>query len=70
MIRFNELFDTVSDYTLQFAVTHTIVSTVTPSLSLLGSGFPLRIFPFLCVPEMSAASGTSFSQQQLSTTEP
>jgi hypothetical protein len=34
-----------------------------------GNGFQWRTFPFLWVPELSPASATSFSQQQL-TTEP
>jgi hypothetical protein len=37
---------------------------------LLGSGFQQRLFPFLWVPELSLASATSFSQQQLIITEP
>jgi hypothetical protein len=63
-------FDTARDYPLQVAVAHTLVSTVTSSLSLLGSGFKQRTFPFLWVRELSPASATSFSQQQLTTTEP
>jgi hypothetical protein len=39
------------------------------SLLLLGSNFQWRTFPFLWVPELSLASATSFSQQQLTTTE-
>jgi hypothetical protein len=34
------------------------------------SGFQWQTFPFLWVPERSLASATSFSQQQLTTTEP
>jgi hypothetical protein len=45
--------------------THPLVSTVTSSLSLLGSSFQQWMFPFLLVPRLSSASGTSFSQQQL-----
>jgi hypothetical protein len=37
---------------------------------LQGSGFQRRTFPFLWVPELSPASATSFSQQQLTRTEP
>jgi hypothetical protein len=54
-------FDTECDYTLQFTITHILVSTVTSSLPLLGSGFQRRIFPFLLVPNLSPASATSFS---------
>jgi hypothetical protein len=63
------LFDPGRDYTLQVTITRTrtLVSTVTP---LLGSGFQRRAFPLLWVPELSPASATSFSQQQLTTTEP
>jgi hypothetical protein len=39
MTGFIELFDTARDYTLQFTVTHILVSKVTSSLPLLGSGF-------------------------------
>jgi hypothetical protein len=49
---------------------HRVVSTVTSSLPLFGSGFQRRTFPFLRVPELSPASATSFSQQQLTATEP
>jgi hypothetical protein len=56
--------DTARDYTLQFNITHTLVSTVTSSLPLLGSGFQRRIFT-VWVPELSPASTTSFSEQQL-----
>jgi hypothetical protein len=49
---------------------HNILSTVTTSLPLLGSGFQRWMFPFLWVPELFPASGTSFLQQQLTTTEP
>jgi hypothetical protein len=42
---------------------------VTSSLPLLGGGFQRRMFPLLWVPELSPASATSFSQQQLTTTE-
>jgi hypothetical protein len=48
------------DYTLQFTVTHKLMSTVTSSLSLLGSGFQRRTFPFLWVPELSPVSAASF----------
>jgi hypothetical protein len=41
--------------------THILVSTVTSSLPLLGSGFQRwTFFPFLCVPELFPASATSF----------
>jgi hypothetical protein len=48
----------------------TLVSTVTSLLPLLDSGFPRRTFPFLWLPNLSPGSATSFSQQQLSRTEP
>jgi hypothetical protein len=66
MIGFTGLFDTARDYN----ITNTLMSTVTSSLLLLGSGFQRRTFPFLWVPELSPASATSFSHQQLTTTEP
>jgi hypothetical protein len=50
--------------------THTLVYTVTSSLPLLGIGFQWRMFPFLWVPYLSPALATSFSQQQLTTSEP
>jgi hypothetical protein len=65
MAVFIEHFDTARDYILQFTVTHTLVSAVTPLVPLLGSGFQRRTFPFLWVPEILPASATSFSQQQL-----
>jgi hypothetical protein len=37
---------------------------------LLGSCFQVQMFPFPCVPELSSASFTSFSQQQLTMAEP
>jgi hypothetical protein len=49
--------------------THTLVSRVTSSLTLLGSGFQRRTFRFLWVPDQSPASAPSFSHQQLTTTE-
>jgi hypothetical protein len=69
MIGFIGLFDSARDYTLYFAITHTLVPTVTSSLPLLCSGFQRRTFLFLWVPELSTASATSFKQQQLTTTE-
>jgi hypothetical protein len=51
-------FDTARECTLQFTYTHThtqthiLVSTVTSSLLLLGSGFQRRMIPFLQVPEL------------------
>jgi hypothetical protein len=68
MTGFIGLFDTARDYTLQYTVTHARI--VTYSLPLLGSGFQGLMFPFLWVPELFTASDTSFSQQQLTTTEP
>jgi hypothetical protein len=55
MAGFIALLDTAYDYTLQFIVT--LVSTVTSSLSLLGSGFKQRTFPLLM--ELSPASAKS-----------
>jgi hypothetical protein len=62
MTGFIGLFGTASDYTLQYAVTHThtLVFTFTSSLPLLGSGFQWRTFPFVWFPELSPASATSF----------
>jgi hypothetical protein len=34
MAGFAKLFDTARDFTLQFTITHTLVSTVTPSLAV------------------------------------
>jgi hypothetical protein len=66
------LFDTVRNYALQYkhTHTHTLVSTVTSSLSLFSSGFQRRTFPSLSFQERSPVSVTSFEQQQLTTTEP
>jgi hypothetical protein len=64
------LFDTAHDYTLQFTVTYTLVSTVTSSLPLLDSGFQWRTLLFFWLPELSPASAISFSQQRLKTTAP
>jgi hypothetical protein len=55
--------------TFYSSLLRTLVSTVKFSLSLLGSGFQRWTFPLLSVPELSPASATSFSQQQLTTTE-
>jgi hypothetical protein len=55
------------DHILQFAVT--LLSMVTSSLPLLGSGFQRRTLPILWVPELSPASATSFSQQPLRTVD-
>jgi hypothetical protein len=60
LIRFIAYFDTARDYNLQFNITRTLVSTVTSSLPLFGSGFQRRTFPFLRVPKLSPASATSF----------
>jgi hypothetical protein len=50
--------------------THTLVSTAISTLSLPGSGFQHWIISFLWVSQLSPASATSFSQQQLTTTVP
>jgi hypothetical protein len=63
------LFDTARDYPLQVTITHTLKSTITSPMPLLGSGSQRRTFPFLCVLEMSPSAATSFSQQQ-HTTDP
>jgi hypothetical protein len=39
LIKFIWLFDTACDNTLYFTITHTLVSAVTSTLQLLGSGF-------------------------------
>jgi hypothetical protein len=44
---------------------HTQVFTIMSSLPLLGSSFQWWTFPILWVLELSMASATSFSQQQL-----
>jgi hypothetical protein len=60
-----------NSHTSQFTTAHTLVFSVCClHQSLSGNGFQLRMFPFLWVPELSPASATSFSQQQLTTTEP
>jgi hypothetical protein len=38
-------FDSARDYTLQFSITHTLASSVTSSMPLLGRGFQRRMFP-------------------------
>lgn len=76
MIRYIGLFDTQCMTTLYISLlhtrarAHTLVPTVTSSLPLLGSGFQRRMFPFLSIAELSPASAASFSQQQLTRTEP
>jgi hypothetical protein len=60
VIGFIGLFDTPRDYTLRVTITHTLVTTVTSSLTLFGSGFQRRTLPLLWVPELSPASATSF----------
>jgi hypothetical protein len=67
--RFIALFDTMHDYVLQFTITDTLVSTLTSSLLLLGSGFQQQMFPFLWVPKLSPALAINFSQQQLTTAD-
>jgi hypothetical protein len=66
MTRIIGILDIARDYILQFTVTHTLVSTVTSSLTLLVSGFQWRAFTFLRVPELSrpqlAASNSNSSQ--------
>jgi hypothetical protein len=53
MTGFIGLFITARDYTLQFTITQTLVSTVTSSLPLLGNVFQRRTFPFIWVPELT-----------------
>jgi hypothetical protein len=68
MTRFIAHFDTEGDYTLQFTITHTLVSTVTSSLPLLGSGFKRRTFPssvFPNCPRPQLPASKSNSSQQL-----
>jgi hypothetical protein len=69
MTGFIGILNRVRDYTERFTITPKLVSTVKSSLPLLGSGLQRRTFPFLFVPKLSPASATSFSQQQLTTTE-
>jgi hypothetical protein len=59
MTEFIVQFNAEADYTLQFNL-HTLVSTVTPLLSLLDGVFERRTSPILCAPELSSASATSF----------
>jgi hypothetical protein len=59
MTVFIGLFDIARDYTSQFAIKHTLVFTVTPSLPLLGSGFQMRTFLFLWVSELFPVSATN-----------
>jgi hypothetical protein len=66
MIEFIGLFDTARDYILQFTITHTLVFTVTSSLSLFGYGFQRRTFPFLWVPELSWLQLRQLSRNWLS----
>jgi hypothetical protein len=64
------------DSSIQYAITlynsllhiHTSVQSCL-HLLLLCSGFQWQMFPFLWVPELSPASSTRFSQQQLTMTE-
>jgi hypothetical protein len=55
MTRFIAHFDRARDYNLEVTIMHTtnnLVSTVTPSLSLLGSRAQLRPFPFVWISEL------------------
>jgi hypothetical protein len=49
---------------------HTPMLAVMSSLLLLDSSCQWQMFPFFWVPRLSPASATSFSQQQLTITEP
>jgi hypothetical protein len=62
--------DTAHDHILHLTITHALVSTVTSSLPLLGSGFQRPTFPFFCVPKLFPPSATSLYHQQLTATEP
>lgn len=62
--RFTRLFDTARDFTLQFTVTHELVSIFTASLLLLISGFQRRaILSFLYFeisrPQLRASNSNS-----------
>jgi hypothetical protein len=65
VIGFIGLFNVARNCTLQFTVTNTLMSRVTSSLSLLGSGIQWRTFPFLWIPELSPILATNFLEQQL-----
>jgi hypothetical protein len=54
-------FDIARDYTSEFTITHTLLSTATSSLPLLDSGFQQWMFSFLWVPKLSPASEQNFS---------
>jgi hypothetical protein len=47
--------NTARDYTLHFTITHILMSIVTSSLPLFGSGFQRQTFPYLWDPELSLA---------------
>jgi hypothetical protein len=73
MTGFIELFYTGRDNTLEFTITHTLVSTVTSSLPLLGSGFQRRSSPssgFPNCPRPQLPASNSSSSQRLSTNTP
>jgi hypothetical protein len=59
MTRFIGLIDTVYGYTSQLTITHTLVTTVTYSLPLLGFGFQQQMLPFFWVSELPPTSAKS-----------
>jgi hypothetical protein len=64
---------TACDYTWQFTVMWHVVSTVTPSLLVLGSGFQLRTFPycrFLNGPRPQLPASNSNGSQWLNRSSP
>ncbi|PNF33963.1 hypothetical protein B7P43_G04650 [Cryptotermes secundus] len=68
MTQFIANFDTSHDYTLQFTITHTLVSTVTSSLLLLGSASNGGHFPssgFLNCPEPQLQAPNTNSSPRL-----
>jgi hypothetical protein len=72
MIGFIVIFDAAGDYTVHWCThthTYTLVFIVTSSLAVVGSGFQWRTFPFPWISELSPASATTLSQQQLRKTE-
>jgi hypothetical protein len=63
MIVFNGLFDTARDYTFQFTVANTLVSTVSSSLAVARWLLPTADIHLPLGSELSPASATSISQR-------
>jgi hypothetical protein len=71
-IGFTSLSDKISEHTLHFTITHTHSCPLSRIHYVFIASYWLsqHMFPFLWVLEMSPASATSTSLQQLPTTEP